>query len=206
MNTLSDDDFNFADNLKINNPGIFVVYFKQSDCSGCREFDPIFLNIEAKKHEQGFSNANFGVLNLSTSPKTLKYIISNKELKIDSTPHISIFYKTVPYANYSGPKNVESFYIGLKNMFDKKTQSVTFLNQQPKKNYSTFNYTLGTNTNPLNNNLVNVQKPLHVQGLRNNNVSLDVYADDNETGYYDTWDFRPPKNKHWYKDLKEMFK
>lgn len=198
MLQLSNDDFL---GFNIQNPGIVVIYFKQSGCGGCLKFDPIFLQIERKKVQYGLQNVQFASVNITSNPQILRKA-KDVDVLIDRTPLLMIFYQTSPYAKYHGPLDEENIYTFIKQVLSNEIvshQSVpqsTVVNWRPTQQPEV----------PIPSQ--HMIKPSYMGGLRKGNTNHpnkdQLYAEDLTEGLFDNWKFLTPKNKPWLTDLNQI--
>jgi thiol-disulfide isomerase/thioredoxin len=196
MIQLSNEDFL---GFNIQNPGIFVIYFKQSGCGGCLKFDPIFLQIERKKVQHGLQNVQFATVNITSNPQILRKA-NDVDITIDRTPLLMIFYQTTPYAKYNGPLDEENIFTFIKQVLANEiTQQQSILqssvNWRPKP----------VPDIPVSS--THMISPSYMGGLRKGpaNVNKDqLYAEDLTEGYFDNWKFLIPKNKPWLTDINQV--
>jgi thiol-disulfide isomerase/thioredoxin len=121
MLQLNNDDFM---GFTIGYPGIVVVYFKQSWCSGCEKFDPIFLQIERKKNQHGLQTIQFATVNVSL-PANTQIVKKAKDANvlIDKTPMLIIFYQSTPYAKYHGPLDEDNIFTFIKQVLTNEVRT-----------------------------------------------------------------------------------
>jgi Thioredoxin domain-containing protein len=197
MLQLSNEDFV---GFTIQNPGIVVVYFKQTGCGGCLKFDPIFLQIERKKGQHGLQAVQFATVNVTSNPKILQKAKS-VDVIIDRTPLLIIFYQTSPYARYHGPLDEENIFTFIKQVL---ANEIVHHNQQPMPvvpqppvNWRT----------PEPSSMAQMIKPSYMGGLRKGTgggTKEQLYVEDLTEGLFDNWKFLTPKNKPWLTDINQV--
>lgn len=200
MLQLSNEDFL---GFKINNPGIVVIYFKQTACGGCVKFDPIFLQTERKKNQHGLQNVQFATVNITSNPQILRKA-KDADVIIDRTPLLIIFYQTAPYAKYHGPLDEDNIFI-----FIKQVLSSDIISHSTPHAPSTISQSSVNLRNPLDlpTSSSHMIKPSYMGGLRkggNNNQRDQLYAEDLTEGLFDNWKFLTPKNKPWLTDINQV--
>jgi len=217
MLQLNNDDFM---GFSISYPGIVVVYFKQSWCSGCERFDPIFLQIERKKNQHGLQAVQFATVNVSL-PANTQIIKKAKDAKvlIDKTPMLIIFYHSAPYAKYHGQLNEDNIFDFIKQVLTDEvrtppvyTQSDLRFSQQPDipRHIQSSSQDVRIPHTAQSANRENyagtmLKSPSYIGGLRKSQTPAkdQLYAEDLGEGLFDNWKFLTPKNKPWMPDFNQ---
>jgi Thioredoxin domain-containing protein len=191
MLQLSNEDFL---GFNIQNPGVVLIYFKQTGCGGCLKFDPVFLQIERKKVQHGLQNVIFATINISSNPQVIRKA-SDSNISIDRTPLLIIFHQTTPYAKYHGPLDEENIFVFIKRVVSENIMSAqSTVNWRPLPEIAT----------PASQHMI---KPSYMGGLRKgtSNVNKDqLYAEDLTEGFFDNWKSPTPKDKSWLNDINRI--
>jgi len=181
---LTDDSFEPA--FRLNESGLVLVYFKKAGCRACAHFDTVFYKLEKLSRTESTA-VTFAVCEVTNR---IISIANSRNVKLNRTPSLILFYNGNPLAYYHGSHDVGSILEFIKTVSRKElgNKQATYMEIPDPNVYTNFENPPFTNT---------VQDSLQPINKRDKTIVT------NDDCKFDGWcEFFIPKNEPWRRYLR----